>query len=308
MGHKFLYPGHAFRFDILLPAAVLATAIICLFIFGQAALADCPSCISHQYFGTVVANGRPASVGYTVYAVVNGVQVASTTTDSKGRWGYDVPFIVSAPSGSFVEFYVSGEYVGEAASCIAGSSTKLDLMVSAATGPTASTITTEAGTITASILGQADSLELSNGILTMAKQLSSADGRISIDFSANTAITTNGSLFTVSVQSSPPVPPPGVKLIEAYGFSPGGFTASPAATVTLKYDAAALPSAVDESNLYLAQWNGVSWANLSSTVNIVSKTVTAQVKSFSTMAILGKVNTPPPAQVIGSYILGRRIT
>ncbi|MHB8084227.1 MAG: hypothetical protein ACYDHZ_00170 [Dehalococcoidia bacterium] len=290
--------------------AASATVLITVLFIYQAVQADCPTCISHQYFGTVTHNGVPVGQGYTVYALVNGEQVASTTTDSNGQWGNTAPFIVSAPSGAFVEFYVCGEYMGKAASCIAGPSTKLDFTVSVVTTPnTSSTSTTSTNTgttITASMLGQGYSFVLTNGILSTARMLNSADQRINLIFPANSVVTTNGaSQFAVSAEPTPPVPPPGVKLILAYGFAPDSFSVSPAATVTLKYDAAGLPSQVDESNLYIAQWNGVSWTPLSSTVNAVAKTVAAQIKNLSTIAILGKINAPAPPQVIGTFILGK---
>ncbi|MGA2367882.1 MAG: hypothetical protein ABSF74_04850 [Dehalococcoidia bacterium] len=307
MGHTLKRWGPAFKFTILRLIGIFATIIVSILFTCQAVQADSPSCISHQYLGTVKHNGVPVGQGYTVYALVNGEQVASTTTDSNGQWGYTEPFIVSAPSGSFVEFYVSGEYQGKAASCIAGPSTKLDFTVSVLTAPNTSNATANTGTtITANILGRADSLPLNNGLLAVAKKLSSADGRISLSFSVNAAVTTNGAtLITLGAQASPPVPPPGVKLIQAYGFSPDNFTVSPAASVTLKYDSASLPSQVDESNLYIAQWNGVTWIPLSSTVNTIAKTVAAQLKSLSTIAILGKVNPPRPPQVISTFILGK---
>lgn len=308
MGHKFKRLGPAaFKFNILQLTAVIAAVIIGIALMGQEALADCPSCISHQYLGTVSKNGVPAGPGYTVYAIVNGEQVASTTTDSNGQWGYAEPFIVSAPSGSFVEFYVSGEYQGKAASCIAGPSTQLDFSVSSLPVPNTSNATANTGTaINVGILGQAYSLVLNNGILATAKILGSSDGRVSLSLSANTSVTTNGaSSITFNAQASPPVPPPGVKLIQAYAFSPGNFIVSPAAAITLKYNAAGLPAEVDGSNLYIAWWNGTAWMPLSSTVNTIAKTVTAQLQSFSTVAILGKVNPPPPPQVIGSIILGK---
>ncbi len=308
MGHKLKCLGPAaFKFNILQLTAVIAAIIISIALMGREALADCPSCISHQYLGTVSKNGVPAGPGYTVYAIVNGEQVASTTTDSNGQWGYAEPFIVSAPSGSFVEFYVSGEYQGKAASCIARPSTKLDFSVSSLPVPNTSNATANTGTaINVGILGQAYSLVLNNGILATAKILGSSDGRVSLSLSANTSVTTNGaSSITLNAQASPPVPPPGVKLIQAYAFSPGNFTVSPAAVITLKYNAAGLPAEVDGSNLYIAWWNGTAWMPVSSTVNTIAKTVTAQLQSFSTVAILGKVNPPPPPQVIGSIILGK---
>ncbi|MGA9048737.1 MAG: hypothetical protein WB588_07085 [Dehalococcoidia bacterium] len=308
MGHKLKRSGpEAFRFTTLRLIAVFITVLVGILFMFQAVRADCPSCISHQYFGTVSHNGVPVGQGYTVYAVVNGEQVASTTTDSNGQWGNTEPFIVSAPSGAFVEFYVGGEYMGEAASCIPGPSTKLDFTVSVLTTPGTSNAAANTGTsITASILGQGYSFVLTNGILTAAKTLSSADQRFSLSFPTNSVVNTSGaSQFVVSAEQSPPVPPPGVKLIQAYGFSPDSIIISPAAAVTLKYDAAGLPPQVDESNLYIAQWSGVSWISLSSTVNTVASTVTAQLKSLSTVAILGKINLQRPPEVIGAFILGK---
>ena len=84
-------------------------------------------------------------------------------------------------------------------------------------------------------------------------------------------------------------------MIEAYAFGPENTTFAPAATVTVKYDAAALPTDVQESNLYIALLENSSWRDLPSTVNPQAKTVTAQLSHFSTYALLGKVTVAPTA-------------
>ena len=86
-------------------------------------------------------------------------------------------------------------------------------------------------------------------------------------------------------------------MIEAYAFGPDNATFAPAATVTVKYDAAALPTDVQESNLYIALLENSSWMDIPSTVNPQAKTVTAQFSHFSTYALLGRVTgaTTTPA-------------
>ncbi len=142
-------------------------------------------------------------------------------------------------------------------------------------------------------LSNAGSLPLNGGILTVSKELSSSDGRVSLELPANDAINLQGqTVIGAGNESNPPAATDGSVTIKAYSFTPPGATFSPPATMTLRYDTP-LPSAVDEATLYIAYWNGSSWIKLTSSVNTQTKEVSADVPHFTIFAIRGM----PPAAV-----------
>lgn len=107
----------------MLTGIIFALMLTC---FAQKIEATGPAGTPHQFYGTVVSNGRVVGAGYTVTAIINGRQVAATTTDAHGQWGYSPLFVVTAPSSSNIEFYVNGVLAGTAAGCI--STNRLDLV------------------------------------------------------------------------------------------------------------------------------------------------------------------------------------
>lgn len=154
-------------------------------------------------------------------------------------------------------------------------------------------------TVSSSVLGHAGNISLSQaGVLQSATTLSSADGTVQFSFKANTTVTIQGQLLTVTAEPSPPSPPADTAVITAYKFSPSETTFKPAMTLTMKYDPAALPAGVKEAGLFIAYWDGSKWAALSSTVDTQAKNLTAQVSHFSVFAVLGMaggVAAPKPA-------------
>jgi len=142
------------------------------------------------------------------------------------------------------------------------------------------------------MISKADTLLLSAGVLPVAKDLASSDGRVKLSFAASTIINMQGqSQLGAAVESNPPAATDNSTLVCAYSFIPSGATFSPAATMTLRYEAASLPAGASESGLYLAYWNGSAWQQLSSTVNTTLKEVSAPVAHFTTFAI----RCPTPA-------------
>jgi hypothetical protein len=53
---------------------------------------------------------------------------------------------------------------------------------------------------------------------------------------------------------------------------------------TVHYDQ--LPAGTNENGLYIALWNGTAWIQLASTIDPVSKTVSASVSHFSKYALI----------------------
>ncbi len=118
---------------------LLSVLLICSvpFFFPRAAVADCPSCSTHEFYGTASNNGKVVGAGYVVTAVVNGQEMATATTDAQGKWGISQPFRVTSPAGSLIEFYVNGVLAGSGASCI--QTNELNLAVYGAPPPSDST-------------------------------------------------------------------------------------------------------------------------------------------------------------------------
>ncbi|GEM_PF-334160 len=148
------------------------------------------------------------------------------------------------------------------------------------------------GTVSTNVLGTSGSFSVSNGVVASPASIASTNGNLSLSLASNTAVNLQGSQnMTVIQLASSPTPPSGSKAIAAYSFGPDNATFSPAATLTVKYDPASLPTDVSESNLYIALLQNSSWSELNSTVNTSAKTVTAQISHFSTYAVLGKTYT-----------------
>jgi hypothetical protein len=156
-------------------------------------------------------------------------------------------------------------------------------------------------TISASVLGQTGSFSATSGVVGSTTSFSSADGRVQFNFIANTAINITGQSLTVTTEPSPPSPPSDAKIISSYNFTPNNTTFSPGINVTLKYDPAALPSDVSESNLYIAYWSGASWIKLTTEVNTQSKTLTTQVSHFTIFAIMAATGTSAPPASAASF-------
>lgn len=371
-------------------ASTVSLLILCLIMalsLAQAALADSPPGVPHQFYGTVMNNGSIVGAGYSVAARVGDTDIASTTTDGQGQYGSNEVFYVSANQGSTIYFYVDGVKAAQTATFSAGEVTELDLTVSGAPTPGSgststalaistsslasatvgssysATLTASGGTspytwsissgslpaglsldtsgtisgtptdtaaasltikvndsasqtssqtlsiqvntatsaqpvtVTTSVLGQGGSFDISSGgILESATTLSSADGNVQLILNANTTVTIQGQSLNVSTEAAPPAAPSSARLVSAYNITPNDSTFSPAITLTLKYDAASLPQDVNESNLYVAFWNGSAWSEVSSTVNTQDKSVSALITHFTIFAVLGRTgdNMPPP--------------
>ncbi len=149
--------------------------------------------------------------------------------------------------------------------------------------------------------GQQDSLTLSNGTLTSAKELVSAGSAIELDFAANTTTSlTSGQQLKIEPLSSQPAAPDGSGIIEVYSFEPENSTFSPPVTLKLKYDQDKLPAGMDETSLYIAQLEQTGkWIALTSSVDKSSNTVSTQLSHFSVYGLIGRLTpissvvTPP---------------
>jgi hypothetical protein len=100
---------------LLLAVLFACNLLICLpHVVGAAS----PTVTGHKFYGTVHYNGKVVGAGYVVTAMVDGKEMASAITDDTGTWGVAQPFTVAIAGCALVDFYVNGELVGSAASCI----------------------------------------------------------------------------------------------------------------------------------------------------------------------------------------------
>ncbi len=315
---------------------LLSVLFICSvpFFLPRAAAADCPSCTTHEFHGTVSNNGKVVGAGYVVTAVVNGQEMAAATTDMQGKWGASQPFTVTSPAGSLIDFYVNGVLVGSGASCIP--TNELNLAASGAPPTPDSTTSVASGTegsqpslspappgtqsssctltffngpqpstspatavIKCSLPGQQGNLILNNGVLSSPRELASAGGAIELDLAANT--TTNliaSQQLSIEPAASAPAAPAGSEIVAAYSFEPGNSTFTPPLTLKLKYDVAKLPADVEETSLYIAQLGqSGDWMALPSTIDRGSNKVSVQISHFSVYGLLGRLTPVSSASI-----------
>jgi hypothetical protein len=131
-------------------AAALLLAILTIIVPAAPASAVPPA--PHQFYGNVFVGGVAPTTG-TVIAKINGIQYATGTIDSLGRYGYSTPlFRVPADNpdtadkeggvlGDTVQFFVGGTQAYQTCLFQSGSSTNLDLTVPGSiTSPAVSTV------------------------------------------------------------------------------------------------------------------------------------------------------------------------
>jgi hypothetical protein len=282
-------------------AGALLVLALCLALVAPASAAPVMPLL---FSGNVTIGGVNAPIGTSITAEIEGTQVATATTTVVGKYVISIDY----DSG-----YISKTVVLKVSGAVGGQGTYVDPMTipvvnvnltvdkGSPTSPvpqpptTPDTTPTEARTISASILGHGSSFTINqSGVLTSPAVLTSADGKVQLGLNANTTINIQGQSLTVSAEPSAPAIPANVKLVNAYDFGPDNTSFDPAINLTFKYDLAALPSGVTESNLYIGFWNGSSWTDLPYKVNTEAKTVTAEVRHFTIMALLGKVSSAPP--------------
>ena len=289
-------------------AGALLVLALCLALVAPASAAPVMPLL---FSGNVTIGGVNAPIGTSITAEIEGTQVATATTTVVGKYVVSIDYN-SGYIGKTVMLKVSGAVGGQGTyvdpMTIPVVNVNLTIDKGSPTSPapqpptTPATTPTGARTISASILGHGSSFTINqSGVLTSPAVLASADGKVQLGLNANTTINISGQSLTVSAEPSAPAIPANVKLVNAYDFGPDNTSFDPAINLTFKYDLAALPSGVTESNLYIGFWNGSSWTDLPYKVNTEAKTVTAQVSHFTIMALLGKVTSAPPPPSPASF-------
>lgn len=140
----------------------------------------------------------------------------------------------------------------------------------------------------------------SNGVILAAAKLTTKDGKATLDIANKTKLLSDLgnalSLLTVDVPSLPPAPPADNVLVRDYTFGPDGAKFNPPITLTLSYDAAALPKDIQENSLFIGYWDGSQWISLDSNLDTAAHTISAPISHFSVYSLLGKLtpSTPNP--------------
>ncbi len=134
------------------------------------------------------------------------------------------------------------------------------------------------------------------GYTQNAARLSTSDGKVTLDIAKGTRLQTAGgsslSVFTASVLTSPPDPPAGVSILQAYTLGQEGARFTPSIDLIMSYDPAALPPGMAENSLYIAFHDGALWQRLDSSVDVTSQTVAVKVTHFSQFALIGEISQP----------------
>ena len=193
--------------------ASLLTILSLLLGSAYAVSADSPG-VPNQFYGTVTINGSTAGSGVTITAVVNGVNGATTTTDSSGRYGYSAAFMVNGSTGNQITFLVNGTQAGQSVSFQAGGIINLPLTV----GPGSTTTSSGTLTIVTSSLsngtvgtGYTQTLAASGGTGTYTFAILSGSGALPDGLTLGSSGTITGTptatgTFTFSVQVTDSAP------------------------------------------------------------------------------------------------------
>ena len=132
-----------------------------------------------------------------------------------------------------------------------------------------------------------------SGVFTKDVTTESGDGECQLTINKGTkALNKSGNRLPsilIIVAKYPPAPPANANAIgRVYDLKPSGATFDPPLTVTLTYDLADIPEDVAEENLVIARWDNEAegWVNLVSTVDPVTKIVSAPTSHFTAFTVM----------------------
>jgi hypothetical protein len=133
------------------------------------------------------------------------------------------------------------------------------------------------------------------GVLMRDIDLALPDDAITVHLTHGTVAldSNNKSLREIGVATtnSSPAPDDNRQILAAFDFSPSGATFDPDIQITLKYDHAAIPSGIKESQLVIGLYDEVAqeWQYISGTVNPYLDTITFTTSHFTIFTL----QTPP---------------
>lgn len=157
------------------------------------------------------------------------------------------------------------------------------------------------------------------GVIGIPFKYVTLDGMVQVEIEDSTTVLTadDKPLQNVVIQEIcagiPPLPD-GQIVGCAYDFGPDGATFTPPIMLTLRYDPGLIQQGVAEETLGIAYYDVAAgqWISLTSAVDTVNNTATAEVDHFTMLAVYAPAPTPTPtpapvsepAQVPWSLIMG----
>ena len=93
---------------------------------------------------------------------------------------------------------------------------------------------------------------------------------------------------------NPPPAPSGTEIVLAMDLRPKGTEVMPEAELVMKYSSLKLPSGTSERDLFMVELEGSTWEEVPSKLDIVAKTVTANLDSLTMYALMVRVTSPSP--------------
>ena len=275
--------------------------------------------LPHSFYGSVDINGNPAPVNTRVEAkgpgVITGIGNPFNVTE-QGKYGSPDPLqqrlIVQGDilDRATITFYVNGVSTGQTAEWHSGEVTSLPLSVTIAAPPVggggggggAMYIETNLFGTTADFR-----IDSQTGEILKTIEATSDDGKLTLYLPKGTiALDKDGKpldSLEAAVDESPHDPPEGAHIIGLpYIFEPSGATFNPPITLIWSYDPDALPEGVAEEDQVIAYYDedAGEWVELVCVVDPVTKTITASVSHFTTIAIIG---FPPAAFTLSSLAI-----
>jgi len=284
--------------------AFLVALVLLLVLWAVPVYADDIPALPHAFYGTVTINGSPAPAGTSVEArgtgVTTGIEDNPIVTTEAGVYGSADAFAHrllvqgNIEEGATITFYVNDVATGSTAAWHSGQVTQKNLAITVATQPGGGGGGGSPGILTY-FFGQSGSLLTDgSGITQRPFTATSPDGMLTIDIPKGTkALDKWGSplgSLTGEVFANPPAPPADSYIIGlAYDFGTDGATFDPPITFTWRYNPDTLPAGVAEEDLVIAYYDTTtkSWVKLTSVVDTVNHTVTAQVSHFTVYALIG---------------------
>jgi hypothetical protein len=201
---------------------------------------------------------------------------------------------LSATTRDLAGNVLTGRNVAWSSATPAVASVSVDGLVSAITPGTVVISATSEGKAAVSTITVAQ-----GGVVTPAGgTVTTAGGAARVTFPAGAVATAQA--ITITPVPNPQASPflvPGT----AFDFGPTGSFAQPL-TMTIGYAAGTVPAAVNPATLRIHRLTGGAWVPLpGSTVDPITRTVTAQTMSFSSYAVLGN---PPAQEVVITFEYG----
>lgn len=226
----------------------------------------------------------------TALATSNVTQDVTTYVDNSVGLGVTYYYRVAAVNGA-------GENVSAYVSVTAFAPSATPSVASGGGGGGGGSIAPATSAVNISGLSGAELKVDSNGYAVGSAEFENAakDCKLSIDKGTKLLDADGKPLKTLTHfdVTAPPAPPAGKFLIAAHGFGPDGATFSPPLTLVIKYDPSALPQGTNEADLQIAVWNGSSWQYLTTTIDSVTHTASAQVSHFSKFAVMASAALAP---------------